>query len=78
MHYSFTDNFGGIFSMISDVFTKLTSLSPTYLIGELFSNYETFKTIDSIGNLIFTCLITSTILIALAIVKEKYKWREVQ
>ncbi|WP_114091408.1 ABC transporter permease [Clostridioides difficile] len=70
--------FGGIFSMISDVFTKLTSLSPTYLIGELFSNYETFKTIDSIGNLIFTCLITSTILIALAIVKEKYKWREVQ
>ncbi|MDY6595707.1 ABC transporter permease, partial [Clostridioides difficile] len=69
--------FGGIFSMISDTFTKLTSLSPTYLIGELFSNYETFKTIDSIGDLIFTCLIISTILIALAIVKEKYKWREV-
>ncbi|HCQ6015621.1 TPA: ABC transporter permease, partial [Clostridioides difficile] len=69
--------FGGIFSIVNDVFTKFTSLSPTYLIGTLFSNYETFKTIDSIESLIFTCLIASTVLIALSIVKEKYKWREV-
>ncbi|KPI55332.1 ABC transporter permease [Clostridioides difficile] len=69
--------FGGIFSVVNDVFTKFTSLSPTYLIGTLFSDYETFKTIDSIGNLIFTCLIASTILITLTIIKEKYKWREV-
>ncbi|MDI7815163.1 ABC transporter permease [Clostridioides difficile] len=69
--------FGGIFSMVNDVFTKFTSLSPTYLIGTLFSNYETFKTIDSIGSLIFICLIASTVLIALSIIKEKYKWREI-
>lgn len=69
--------FGGIFNMISEAFSKFVSLSPTYLIGTLYSDYESFKTLNSISNLIVTCLIISTILIILSIVKEKYKWREI-
>ncbi|MCC0708285.1 MULTISPECIES: ABC transporter permease [unclassified Clostridioides] len=69
--------FGGIFNMISETFTKFTSLSPTYLIGALYSDYESFNTLSSISNLIVTCLVASTILIIFSIVKEKYKWREI-
>lgn len=63
--------------MISDIFIKFISLFFIYLIGELFSNYEIFKIIDLIGDLIFICLIIFIILIVFVIVKEKYKWREV-
>ncbi|GAA0228600.1 ABC transporter permease [Metaclostridioides mangenotii] len=70
--------FGGMLNGFSDsLIDKFSNLSPTYLINEMFSNFNLYNNYANISTTVNTCIIVSLVLIVLTVVKEKFSWREI-
>lgn len=69
--------FGGIAYGLSNFLDSFSMLSPTKLISDMFTNYNTTGNFSSFSSSFLICIAISLILLVVSIVKEKYFRREI-